>query len=58
MKQRRMAPSRPLPIVVKGPDDDRGRTIDALMRENRRLKAMILSLEGLLKQINYMHDNY
>lgn len=50
MKRRRMAPPKPVPIYVKGPDDDRGRTIAKLERENHRLQSVNQSLEGMMKQ--------
>lgn len=58
MKRRRLAPPKPIPIVVKGPDTDYGRTIAKLERDNRRLDSMNRSLEGLIRQIEAMDRKY
>lgn len=48
MRQRRMAPPRPAPICVKGPDDDRSRTIERLEREIRRLNSANKSMQDMI----------
>jgi len=54
MKKRHIAPRKPAPILVQGPDDDRSRTIEKLQRENRHLARVNASMADLLRQIERM----
>ena len=56
MKKRFIIKQTRLNRIVRGPDDDGSRSIEKLQRENRRLRSVNDSMEGLLKNLEAMSD--